>query len=535
MEELTTEVTEDDIKNGVEDEFGIVYSRDGKRLLKCNNHNIKSYEIKKGTLIIGESAFKYCDCLQKIIIPESVTEIGNSAFECVSLQEITIPNSVKSIGDEVFYNCESLMQITLSNSLTTVGAEAFWGCKSLHSVILPDSVKEIGDYAFRGCKSLQQINIPDSVTTVGKNAFYLCSSLQTYIASDLVHRIKENLLSPRSQSIFTKNLKIKKLRLKNFRAFADEEVCFDDFNCIIGKNDVGKSTIFAALEWFFNVEKQLNEKDLNSENDYFIENLTQYGTYSVVSVEVYFSGVHISFEKNNKDVFDKDGCVCIKKQMSYSKSDDEEKIDMKYYIKRNIFKQIRGFLYEEEWQEHRFCKILVNSYKFCFYTSLTSLNDYLNELFQIQYSDYIEDAKSRMAKDLSEIFADNSLSEKIRFKKNKTIDLFTDDNLLLSSGNIPLKNRGEGIQLKIKNAVFKILTGIQTENHNTIFAFEEPETHLHPSAQIEMYETIKKLSENPNYQVFITTHSPYIVKQLAKDNIKPIVVKRDENLKASKI
>ena len=60
-----------------------------------------------------------------------------------------------------------------------------------------------------------------------------------------------------------------------------------------------------------------------------------------------------------------------------------------------------------------------------------------------------------------------------------------------------------------------------------VFAFEEPETHLHPRAQLEMYETIKVLSENSNYQVFITTHSPYIVKHLAEDKIKPIVVKRE--------
>ena len=80
-----------------------------------------------------------------------------------------------------------------------------------------------------------------------------------------------------------------------------------------------------------------------------------------------------------------------------------------------------------------------------------------------------------------------------------------------------------------------MLARIQSNNQNCIFAFEEPETHLHPSAQREMYESIKTLAKNSNYQIILTTHSPYIVKELAKDNIKPIVVKRDENLKASKI
>ena len=95
--------------------------------------------------------------------------------------------------------------------------------------------------------------------------------------------------------------------------------------------------------------------------------------------------------------------------------------------------------------------------------------------------------------------------------------------------DVPLKNRGEGTRLLIKNAVFRLLAESQSNDKDKIlFAFEEPETHLHPSAQIEMYKTIKKLSENPNYQVIITTHSPYIVKELENDNIYPIVVKRNE-------
>jgi predicted ATP-dependent endonuclease of OLD family len=46
-------------------------------------------------------------------------------------------------------------------------------------------------------------------------------------------------------------MKIKKIIIKNFRAFDTVEIDFADFNCIIGKNDCGKSTVFAALDWFF--------------------------------------------------------------------------------------------------------------------------------------------------------------------------------------------------------------------------------------------------------------------------------------------
>ena len=64
-----------------------------------------------------------------------------------------------------------------------------------------------------------------------------------------------------------KTMKIKKIIINNFRAFKHAEIDFADFNCIIGKNDTGKSTILAALEWFFNPNKELKENDLQTEID----------------------------------------------------------------------------------------------------------------------------------------------------------------------------------------------------------------------------------------------------------------------------
>lgn len=61
-------------------------------------------------------------------------------------------------------------------------------------------------------------------------------------------------------------MKIKKLIINNFRAFKHAEIDFDNFNCIIGKNDSGKSTILAALEWFFNPNKELNENDFAADS-----------------------------------------------------------------------------------------------------------------------------------------------------------------------------------------------------------------------------------------------------------------------------
>ena len=107
-----------------------------------------------------------------LVIPNSVTSIGNSAFSaCSYLTSVTIPNSVTSIGSAAFYYCSGLTSITIPNSVTSIGSSAFWGCSGLTSVTIGSSVTSIGDYAFRACSDLASITIPNSVTSMGKDVF----------------------------------------------------------------------------------------------------------------------------------------------------------------------------------------------------------------------------------------------------------------------------------------------------------------------------------------------------------------------------
>ena len=76
----STEVINDDLKNAVEDEFGVKYSKDWKRLLKAPLGLEGEYSIRKGVKVIGNSAFWLCSSLTNINIPNSVTNIGNEAF-----------------------------------------------------------------------------------------------------------------------------------------------------------------------------------------------------------------------------------------------------------------------------------------------------------------------------------------------------------------------------------------------------------------------------------------------------------------------
>ena len=439
-------------------------------------------------------------------------------------------------------------------------------------------------------------------------------------------------------------MRIKKLIINNFRAFKHAEIDFDDFSCIIGKNDTGKSTIFAALEWFFDSNKKLNENDFAAASfdwseyeqpayrneitgeTYPGETIKEFNYVDLcISVDVCFSDAIIQSRTENgdfifsKDFLSKEGNLCIRKYMYHPFIDNYPSSNgspMGYRINKQYFEKVgkpfsdcsieelkteyneigknahdlckdlhqleenckskkRGIALsaikakirdEEAKIKEKISSELYNHYisigekvcetqgrsfenldhfefqfgltfpKYILYTSKTPINDYLNELFTpynaSQVYKSIEKAKVNTAKKLSEFLNLNGENDNLFIKENEKIDLFTQDSLVFKQNDlplrIPLKNRGEGLQLKIKNAVFRLLSEIQTKNQiNTVFAFEEPETHLHPSAQIEMYQTIKALSEKNNYQVIITTHSPYIVKELAQNNIVPIVVKRE--------
>ena len=73
-----------------------------------------------------------CEALKNIIIPDSVTEIGDCAFMgCISLEKVKIPHSVSVIGEAAFESCESLNNITLPKNVRSISGRAFNGVPNL--------------------------------------------------------------------------------------------------------------------------------------------------------------------------------------------------------------------------------------------------------------------------------------------------------------------------------------------------------------------------------------------------------------------
>ena len=147
----------------------------------CNE--LLSVYIPNSVTAIGMSAFKDCSSLSSVNIPEGIEEISHYSFSgCTKLTKITIPESVKVIESGSFENCSSLESINIPKHVTRIGERAFRECSNLSSIDLPDSLTYISNQSFQNCSKLYSITIPSKVTFLGTNAFYGCDRLK-FVAS----------------------------------------------------------------------------------------------------------------------------------------------------------------------------------------------------------------------------------------------------------------------------------------------------------------------------------------------------------------
>ncbi|WP_172916266.1 leucine-rich repeat domain-containing protein [Capnocytophaga canimorsus] len=158
------------------------------------NSPLTSLVIPEGVTFIEGSAFYSCKTLATITLPQTLTEIGESAFKsCHKLNNVVIPDGVKQLKSDAFSDCRELATITLSNQLTHIGDTAFNGCGKLASIELPETLEEMGISAFSDCKALTSITIPNKVTELSNSLFWGCSNLASITIGEEVTTIGEEV------------------------------------------------------------------------------------------------------------------------------------------------------------------------------------------------------------------------------------------------------------------------------------------------------------------------------------------------------
>lgn len=142
--------------------------------------SLKTVTFSKSLTDVGEDAFLGCSALTSASLPDGVKNVGKRAFaQCGSLTSAVIPEGVSLLCDGTFADCAALLSVKLPSTLRTVGAYAFSGCAKLKSLIVPDGVIYVKDSAFRGCAALESAVLPESLVSLGDSVFYGCDGLNT--------------------------------------------------------------------------------------------------------------------------------------------------------------------------------------------------------------------------------------------------------------------------------------------------------------------------------------------------------------------
>jgi hypothetical protein len=94
--------------------------------------------------------------------------------------------SIQHIGDYAFRSCEAMQKVQLPDGLQSIGKFSFYNCTGLEAMVIPTSVTKIGDYALRGCSAMRSVVIPANVTEMGKYALHGAAKATLYCEAESI-------------------------------------------------------------------------------------------------------------------------------------------------------------------------------------------------------------------------------------------------------------------------------------------------------------------------------------------------------------
>jgi len=373
-------------------------------------------------------------------------------------------------------------------------------------------------------------------------------------------------------------MRVKYLTIRNFRGIDKlENLEISNLNTFVGKNDAGKSAILSALACFFDVKKfdtkdvfkgkqddDVTSIEISFEPSIGIDDLAL-DSKKMVTIKKEFSVVNgkvkpAEYYLSNDFTEDKYQDLWNKKEQDLNQiiSDLGEEPNKSGRGKKNIIRieQIKTIITGNEKADvyHElgdFLKNIEKTYEITLpeYSLFDAEQDLNIEAtnFQSQFkpiiSSYFETAKEKTAEiekglkiDLATEFEEirkymtknvsglKKLNPTTDFDWSKSLKKF-DLNLEFEGQNfdVPISHKGTGFKRLLMVAYFEYLANRKSVK-NQIFAIEEPETYLHPSAQLDLLNSIIRISENS--QFFLTTHSPVFAG--ATDGKNSILVTKDE-------
>lgn len=195
-----------------------------------NHALIKSVSLPNSVNTVGEMAFAGCEALTTVVMPK-VTFIESYAFSrCTSLDGVVLPETLTALGDHAFYWCQSLTYIRIPASVTELGRTVFGYCSALLRVDIAAPVEQLPDWFFYGCERLESVILPPKMSGAGEDAFTLCSGLHhIYYTGD--DNNLDNLIEDITQSL-------PNFSVGNISSILDSQIPATDHDVIVQGNEM---------------------------------------------------------------------------------------------------------------------------------------------------------------------------------------------------------------------------------------------------------------------------------------------------------
>lgn len=342
---------------------------------------------------------------------------------------------------------------------------------------------------------------------------------------------------------------ISKLKLNNFKGFSEKhEFDFSEgINFLVGNNNCGKTTIFRAIEFLQNGG--------NEEN--FINN--KIGKEGYVSVEVEITG------KRDLELFIKNSvCLSVQKLKPYAIDNHNGTFSVR------ILRSLREGIDSIEIYNPNDCKYeniedgdeaIKNFFRSQFVYSDLNNDEYQNfsekgivgKLIKASVGNFERSKEWKYLKQAYEDFISENIKNRLNNMEEEISSLLQvqygygnlkldfklpDIDIFLETGSLELEehgiatkvsDKGAGMQRALTLSLIRYISLIRNEyaKKQLFFFIDEPETFLHPKAQEKLLDTFEELSER--FQVFIVTHSPYLLRKFKKDKHKLMIFEKDEN------
>ncbi|HEY3312854.1 MAG TPA: AAA family ATPase [Anaerolineales bacterium] len=359
-------------------------------------------------------------------------------------------------------------------------------------------------------------------------------------------------------------MKIKRLEINGFRCLQNLSIVFeDDLTVLVGENDCGKSSLIDCLK-VITQNKSVEADDFNSVTNTIklsieIENFVFDKVYKkdgeTVLMSSFVAKPSPDFLNVNKGLFEAD-------EFEISNPECAEKIKAVARLfgiivransnienlKQSVLEKINEYLANpdlkiENAQFPRFNNIQLDGKQF------ENVSSFFKEVFlkekqsdiwkekineETTIEEFIKEKIDSYSDDVSKRMNERGIKDKIRLFLNKLTDIRVEPiyqtkdvnidakvKFLENGEEINLQKKGDGTKRRITMALleFKKDEDILNDDETTIYLLDEPDTHLHVRAQIELLETLQGFASNGN-QVILTTHSPFIINSVAPDQIR---------------